>query len=172
MDTYTQINAERIASAEDFRESFGRKVARMTLAEVDAELPRWPSSPEDDRDVIARALLMQRRHDFVAADIDRRAREAAAHAVEEPGLVDVVIPAELGATAIASRDRPGAFYYPELRAGRYVARMPWGAFHALAMSMSGSAGPSGIAVNGAAWLEANPALAARLPRNAPPPVAG
>jgi hypothetical protein len=128
----------------------------MTLDEIDAALAALPITPTTDEDLIKRSDLMVRRVELYN-EIHNRAPQQVAPS--QP-LVDVIVPPG-GPSCVQSRSILGKFYYAEEKDGRRIIRMPWSEFYAIAFATShNSAGP-----NGGTWLDCNPHLADRLPKN-------
>jgi hypothetical protein len=147
--------------------AFERKIAlmasQMTLAEVNAELLRLPASPQNDRDLLARCAMMKRRHEILEAQ-RKPPREVDQAPIGD--MCDVIVPPGYNVSCVQSRTIRGKYFYVEMRGDNRVIRMPWSEFYSLAFAThTGTAG-----VNGAVWLESNPSLVARLPRNLPPPL--
>ncbi|MBR0937302.1 hypothetical protein [Bradyrhizobium jicamae] len=156
MDTYNTINRARIEQAEDARAEIEARVARMSKAEVDAELMRLPASPETDADIIARATLMQRRLDLEAAKQTPKIDPA-----EEARLVDIFIPAgcDIGCMQDGTSGNAGRFYYRRQHAdGRWMIRAPWNCWLAV---ISGRVNTAGLGAH--EWTAANSHLVQRLP---------
>jgi hypothetical protein len=138
----------------------------MTLDEIDAAIAALPIEPQDDDALLARADLVRRRTEMI--DATRNPHPQQKIAQFQPGnLVEVIVPPG-GAGAVQSRTIMGKYYYAEVKDGHTVIMMPWDEFRAIAFAVHNSgSGPSG-----GAWLDANPHLVDRFPKNPAPPIAG
>jgi hypothetical protein len=156
------IELRHLEDIGQFERHVAQKAAGMSLEEVEAELIRLPASPNNDRDLIARAVMAKRRCEILDA---ARPNPNAPPPVDQAGLVDIVVPDGVDVSCIQSRTIMGRYYYRELRGDQWIIRAPWSEFYTLAFGIHNSAG-----VNGAVWCAANPHLTDRLPKNSPPPI--
>jgi hypothetical protein len=147
---------------EQIEKQWQARANSMTLDQVEDALMRLSTSPKCDVELIARAVMMRRRIELVNASRP----DPQAPPPDPVGLVEVFLP-EGGPCCVQSRTIRNKFYYAEPRGERFAIKMPWHEFHGLAFGTAGTVGP-----NGGAWLECNPHLTDRLPKNpAPPPPA-
>ncbi|OKO74514.1 hypothetical protein AC629_34995 [Bradyrhizobium sp. NAS80.1] len=146
---------------QEFERNTEALARELTLEDVDDELCRLPASPDTDRDLIARAVMMRRRLEL----IDASRPNPMAPPPDPDGMVEANLP-EGAATCVQDRMLRGKYFYAEDRGGRLVIRLPWRTFYDLANSIH----VSGSGPNGAAWWLANPHLSDRLPKNGPPPL--
>jgi len=143
---------------EQIEKHWQQRASKLSIAEVEAELERLPTSPKTDDEIVGRASLMRRYLELTSAGKPNPPPDPA-------GLIEVVVP-EGGATCVQSLTIPRKFYYATMQDGRAVIRMPWRELSAIIFGTSGTDGPSG-----GLWLAANPHLQARFPQNPPPPLA-
>jgi hypothetical protein len=138
------------------------RTSNMALADIDDLLTRLSPAAEDTRTIVGRAVAMKRRIELANAS-----RPNPQDPPPDPaGLIEVYLP-EGGPNCVQSRDMRAKYYYAvEMPDGRRVIRMPWHEFYRLAFSIHNGAGP-----NGACWLDCNPSLVDRFPKNPPPPPA-
>jgi len=101
---------------------------RRWLSEIDSSLLLLPVAPTTDEDLLERAALMRRRLELVSAG-----RPDLRTPPDPAGMVEVFVP-EGGAGCVMSRTLCNRFYYAsEEDDGRFIIKMPWSEFYALAL---------------------------------------
>jgi hypothetical protein len=151
---------------EEIERRWQQRANGMTLAEIEAELKALPIAPKTDDQIVGRAVLARKRIELV--DAERNTPPQTDPLPPASAMVTAFIPDGAYVTSVQSRSLRGVYYHVQVdKTGRRTIMLPWLEFHSLAFGHSNTAG-----VNGGRWLDCNPHLVDRLPKNpAPPPAA-